>query len=143
MGGGRPHQLNPQTHSGRTPQSSNGAQNPSQTPSVERNEKGNVVLPNGQEVNGFGTASRNSDGGVTFTSQGSDGSKSIDSYDKDGNRSVQTFDKNGEMTSSFRQNQDGSSSGFIKKEDGSVDQWDDKPGTFKNVGAIQERNEKN
>lgn len=111
------------------------------TPPVERNEQGFVTLPNGQNINGLGTATRNDDGGVTFTFVGADGSKSIDSYDKDGNRSVQTFSGTGEMTSNFTQNTDGSSSGFIKKEDGTIDRWNEPAGTYKNVGTLQEKNE--
>lgn len=114
-----------------------GGSNP-QSP-VNRNERGNVVLPNGDEVNGFGEATANEDGGVTFTSVGADGSRSIDSYDKDGNRHVQTFNGSGEMTSNYSQNKDGSSSGFITREDGSVQRWDDPAGSFRNVGAVQER----
>ena len=110
-------------------------------PPVERNENGSVTLPNGDEVNGFGEATRNDDGGVTFTSVGADGSRNIDSYDKDGNRHVQTFNGSGEMTSNYSQNKDGSSSGFITKDDGTVQRWDEPAGTFKNVGAVQERNE--
>ena len=109
-------------------------------PAVERNDQGFVTLPNGQEVNGLGEATRNDDGGVTFTSLGADGSKNIDSYDKNGNRTVQTFNSSGEMTSSYTQNTDGSSSGFIQREDGTTDRWNDPAGTFKNVGSIQERN---
>lgn len=50
------------------------------------NEQGFVTLPNGDKVNGLEVATRNPDGGITFTATGADESKNIDSYDKDGNR---------------------------------------------------------
>lgn len=103
---------------------------------VARNENGNVVLPNGQEVNGLGVATRNSDGGVTFTSQGADGSRNIKSYDKDGNAHMSSFDKDGNKTSDYTINKDGSSKGFIKQDDGSIQQWDEKAGERKNEDNI-------
>ena len=136
--------------SGDNPNPIGGGDNPnpnggSDTPNNQsiRDKDGMVTLANGEKVGGLGIATRNPDGGVTFTSKGADGSKSTDSYDKDGNRTVQTFNGNGEMTSNFKQNKDGSSSGFIKREDGSIDSWNDKPGTYKNVGTIQEKNTPN
>ena len=99
--------------------------------SYVRDEDGFVTLPNGQRVNGFGSATRNSDGGVTFRQKNADGSSSFKSYDKEGNAHTGTYDKSGKMTSDCYFNKDGSSKGFIQKDDGTTDKWDEPPGKHK------------